>query len=228
MDKDVKKIWFFENFNLFDCLSKEEKMRLSKLSRMREAQKNQIIFHPQDTSQTLYFLKKGQVKISSYSEKGKEITHALLGPGEMFGELALTGQGVRDMMAVATEDTLICVAHVKEFEIILQENPCLNLQITKLLGFKLKRLNMRLERLWFKSAPERVKALIQDLADDYGVKEGNKIKITLKLTHQDLANLAATSRQTVSTTFSELEKQGIISYSRRLLVINKPKEIEVD
>ena len=124
MEKVKDKLWFFENFNLFDCLSMAEEQRLSDLTKMREAQKNQVIFLPQDPSNSLYFLKEGQVKIGSYSEEGKEITHALLGPGELFGELALTGQGNREMVAEATEDALICIVDVTDFEKMLEDNPC--------------------------------------------------------------------------------------------------------
>ncbi len=226
MSRESEKIWFFENFNLFDCLSKAEKERLSDLTKMREASRSQIIFLPQDPSNSLYFLKSGQVKVSSYSEEGKEITHALLGPGELFGELALTGQGRREMIAEATEDALVCIVHVDDFEKMLEENPCLNLRITKLIGLRLKRVNMRLQRLWFKSAPERVRALVKDLVEDYGLEEDGMITIHLSLTHQDMANLAATSRQTVTSTLSALERQGIISYSRKLIKVIDPEALK--
>ncbi len=222
MNISEEKLWFFENFNLFDCLSKEEKMRLSDMTRMQEATSKQIIFLPQDPSNSLYFLKKGRVKISSYSDDGREITHAFLGPGELFGELALTGPGSREMIAETTEEALVCSVNADDFEKILEENPCLNLRITKLIGLRLKRVNMRLRRLWFKSAPERVIALLQDLMGDYGEEDSKGIMIKLKLTHQDMASLAATSRQTVTSTLSDLEKRGIIDYNRRTIFINDP------
>ncbi|MDE5420069.1 Crp/Fnr family transcriptional regulator [Labilibaculum sp. DW002] len=218
-------LWYFENFNFLDSLSMKEKMELSDRAKMLEAKKNQTIYLPSDVSNSIYFLKEGKVKISSFSDDGKELIFAILGPGEIFGELAIAGQTNREQIAATTEDAIICYINVEEFENFLASHPRLSLKITKLIGFRLKKIRSRLERMWFKSAAERVKSLLSDLIEEHGIKIGDEREIRLNLTHQDIANLAATTRQTVTSTFNELEREGIITYDRRRILVRKPKEL---
>lgn len=218
-------LWYFENFNFLDSLSMKEKMELSSQAKMMEAKKDQTIFLPSDVSNSIYFLKEGKVKISSFSDEGKELIFAILGPGEIFGELAIAGQTNREQIAATTEDAIICYVNVEEFENFLASHPRLSLRITKLIGFRLKKIRSRLERMWFKSAAERVKSLLSDLIEEHGIKIGDEREIRLNLTHQDIANLAATTRQTVTSTFNELEREGIITYDRRRILVRKPKEL---
>lgn len=219
-------LWYFENFNFLDSLSMKEKMELSGRAKMIEAKKNQTIYLPSDVSNSIYFLKEGKVKISSFSDDGKELIFAILGPGEIFGELAIAGQTSREQIAATTEDAIICYVNVEEFENFLASHPRLSLRITKLIGFRLKKIRSRLERMWFKSAAERVKSLLTDLIEEHGIKIGDEREIRLNLTHQDIANLAATTRQTVTTTFNELEREGIITYDRKRILVRKPKALE--
>ncbi|MBI9058538.1 MAG: Crp/Fnr family transcriptional regulator [Labilibaculum sp.] len=218
-------LWYFENFNFLDSLSMKEKMELSDRAKMLEAKKNQTIYLPSDVSNSIYFLKEGKVKISSFSDDGKELIFAILGPGEIFGELAIAGQTNREQIAATTEDAIICYINVEEFENFLASHPRLSLKITKLIGFRLKKIRSRLERMWFKSAAERVKSLLSDLIEEHGIKIGDEREIRLNLTHQDIANLAATTRQTVTSTFNELEREGIITYDRRRILVRKPQEL---
>ena len=218
-------LWYFENFNFLDSLSMKEKMELSDRAKMLEAKKNQTIYLSSDVSNSIYFLKEGKVKISSFSDDGKELIFAILGPGEIFGELAIAGQTNREQIAATTEDAIICYINVEEFENFLASHPRLSLKITKLIGFRLKKIRSRLERMWFKSAAERVKSLLSDLIEEHGIKIGDEREIRLNLTHQDIANLAATTRQTVTSTFNELEREGIITYDRRRILVRKPKEL---
>ena len=218
-------LWYFENFNFLGSLSILEKMDLRKRVKMLEATKNQTIYLPNDEANSVYFLKKGKVKISSFSDDGKELIYAILGPGEIFGELAITGQSKREQIAATTEYAEICYVNIKDFENFLASHPRLSLKVTKLIGFRLKKVRSRLERMWFKSAPERVKCLLLDLIEEHGIKIGDEREIRLNLTHQDIASLAATTRQTVTTTLNELERDGIITYDRKRILVRKPTSL---
>lgn len=89
---DKSKIWYLENFNLFSSFSMKEMEEMSRMTAMRSCQKNQVIFFEDDPSDKIYFLKEGKVKLSRFAEDGREIIVAILGPGELFGELAISGQ----------------------------------------------------------------------------------------------------------------------------------------
>ncbi|NOR74258.1 MAG: cyclic nucleotide-binding domain-containing protein, partial [Draconibacterium sp.] len=132
------KLWFFENFNFLESMTKEEKMDLSECSVMKEVKRDESVYLPHDISSRIYFLKKGKVKIISYSDEGRELIHGILKEGEIFGELALTGEKLRENFAIVTEDSLVCQVGVLEFERILKNSPLLNLEVTKLIGFRLK------------------------------------------------------------------------------------------
>ncbi len=222
MESSGKKLWYLENFNILKALSKKEMMKLNERTKMRNCHKNEVIYLPYEKSNTLYFLKEGKVKIASVSEDGKEMIHAILGQGEIFGELAITDdQGERKQIAEATEDALICSIDVKEFGEFMQNNSNLNLSITKAIGFRLRKIQARLESLWFKSAPERIRGFIKDLADEHGKDIGDEKVVKLNLTHQEIASLTATTRQTVTSTLNDLEKKEIIIYDRKRILIRK-------
>ncbi len=213
------KLWFFENFNFLESMTQEEKKELSECSVMKEVKQNEPVYLPHDISSRIYFLKEGKVKIISYSEEGRELIHGILKAGEIFGELALSGESRRENFAMVTEDALICQVGVSEFERLLKNSPILNLEVIKLIGFRLKRIRTRLERMWFKSAEERIKWLLAELAEDHGNKTENGIEIPLRLKHQEIASLAATTRQTTTTILNKLVKQGEIEYDRKRILI---------
>jgi len=223
MEESVKrlKLWYFENFNFLKAMTPEEKVRLSSCSVMKKVKKDTSVYLPLDASSTIYFLKEGRVKIASYSDDGRELIHAILRAGQIFGELALTGEKQRESFAVATEDALVCQIDIAQFEDILKSNSRLNLEIVKLIGFRLKRVRNRLERMWFKSAEDRIKFLLGELCEDYGVETYEGIEIRLHLKHHEIASLAATARQTASSVLSKLEKEGQIAYNRKVILLKR-------
>jgi len=213
------KLWFFENFNFLESMTKAERMELSECSIMKEIKRDESVYLPHDLSSRIYFLKKGKVKIVSFSDDGREMIHGILRAGEIFGELALAGENRRENFAMVTEDSLICQVGVSEFEQILKNNPLLNLEVTKLIGFRLKKIRTRLERMWFKSAEDRIVSLLDELGKDHGISTEKGIEIPLRLKHQEIASLAATTRQTTTTVLNRLVKLGQIEYDRKKILI---------
>lgn len=221
------KLWYFDNFNLVSALSKDEKKQLSEKASMKTIPKGQIVFFSDDSSKFIYFLKMGKVKISRYSEDGRELIMRILGPGEIFGELSLTGQTSRDEIAEVVEDAVICDIDIPNLERLMMNNPAFNLQVTKVIGLTLRKVQTRLESLCFKSTTERIKSFLKDMADQHGLKVGpaNDIEVKLNLTHEDIAKLTVTSRQNVTSVLSDLGKHNIISYDRKRIIIKKYDEL---
>lgn len=214
------KLWYFENFKLLDALSYTEKEKLSEMSKMKLPQKWQIINFSNSSADKIYFIKEGKVKISTYSEDGQEIILAILGPGEIFGEMGIIEQNTGSEVAEMMEKTVLCETNIDYIKNILERNPEFNLEIIKLIGLRFKKIQRRLESTCFKDTTERIKELIKDLAGEYGKKETNgEVLIELNLTHEDIAKLTATRRQTVTTILSELEKRGIIKYERKKILL---------
>ncbi len=222
------KLWHLENFSMLHILTKDEMQALDRMAVMRNAPRNQVIYFPEDTSDTVFLLKKGKVKISRIAESGKEMILAILGPGEIFGELSITGQIKREEIAEATEDAVICSVSISDFQNMMAMNSKFNLQVTKFIGFRLKKIQSRLESLIFKTAEQRVRFLLKELAEEHGrqlITDPDERVIKMRLTHEDIAKLSATSRQTVTTVLNDLEKHGLISYDRSRIFVKKFSEL---
>jgi CRP-like cAMP-binding protein len=216
------KLWYLENFGMLKALSEEEKERLDSMADMRHVSKKQVLYFPTETSNNIYLLKAGKVKISRISSDGKEIILAILGPGEVFGELGITGQQEREEIAEVTDDAIICVVEMKDLQRMMKDNPKFNTEILKFIGFRLKRVQSRLESLIFKTAEQRIRSLIKELAEEHGriiAGDENQREVRLGLTQEDIAKLTATSRQTVTTQFNEMERADLIRYDRKRIYV---------
>ena len=214
------KLWYLENFNLFKTMSMNEMKELVKKTKMKTAEKDQYIYFPDDPSKTIYFLKEGNIKIGSYSESGRENIKAILNPGEVFGELALAEEGVRSEFAKAVDDNVvICSMNMSDMEQMMQMNPKMSLKVTKLIGFRLRKMERKFEGLLFKDARTRIIDYIKELASESGKNVGDEIMVKHFLTHHDIANLTASSRQTVTTVLNELRERNLIYFERKKILI---------
>ena len=224
---DKSKLWHLENFNLFQGLNQDNMMLLDKITSDKEFPKSHPIYFPNEPSSSIYFLKQGRVKLTRTSPDGKEMILALVNPGEVFGELAMMDDGDRTDLAVAVDNCMICAVSKDDFKMFLEKNPGLNLKITKLIGLKLRKYSERIEELVFKDAPQRVVSFLLNLASDHGKKIGSEIFVKPFLTHQNIAELTACSRQTVNSVLTELREKGVIDFDRRKLVIHDNEELRI-
>ncbi|MEH0155742.1 Crp/Fnr family transcriptional regulator [Limibacter armeniacum] len=216
------KLWYFDNLSVLSVLSKDEKKWVSEHSVMSAFKRKELVYCAGDSSKSLYFLKEGKVKISRYSDGGKEIILDILSPGHIFGELSLTGEQEHNEIAEVLEDALVCCISVSEMENIFRKNPAFNLSITKLIGLRLKKVQSRLEHLCFYNAEDRVKMFISEQMAEHGRRLPNgEVEIKLKLTHEDIAKLTATNRQKVTTVLSALEKERQIKYNRTRILVRE-------
>lgn len=216
------KLWHLENFNLLKALSIIEKMKMAKKIRDSKIKKNEYIYFPEDPSSSIYFLKKGRVKIGTYSDEGKEIIKTILGPGEVFGELSIVGEGKRKDFAMALDkEVVICALSLEDMQEMMGNNSGLSMKVTKLIGFRLQKSERRLESLIFKDARTRIIDFIKDMAEEKGRAIGKEILVKHFLTHQDIANLTATSRQTVTTVLNDLKEKNLLHLERNQFLIRE-------
>lgn len=217
---DKSKLWYLENFNLFTSLNQDSMMELNKMVKEKEIEKNQPIYFPNEPSNSIYFLKTGRVKISRYSDDGKEMIMAFINPGEVFGEMAYLGEEERTDIAITVEPSFICAINKNDFAQFIEKNPTLNLRLTRLIGLKLKSYSERIEDLVFKDSKQRVISFLLKLAEDNGKKVGEQIFVKPFLKHQDIADLTACARQTVNDVLTDLREKKIIDFDRKKLIIN--------
>lgn len=213
------KLWYLKKFNIFKEFDPEEMESLVHITHMDKVQAGQPLFLPDDPSDKVYLLKEGRVKISKVSEDGKELTLAILEQGEIFGELALVDEGPRETIAETLEDTFICVIGRQDFERLLETKPKIALHVTKLIGLRRKAIEAKVEDLVFKDVSSRLAKLLLELADTYGTQVSNGMRIDVKLTHQELANLIGSTRETTTATLNELKRLGFIEMEKRRLIV---------
>jgi CRP/FNR family transcriptional regulator, cyclic AMP receptor protein len=225
MAAEGTKFWYLENFNLFKSLEKKSIEDLSKITSMQSISKNQPIYFPQEPSKSIYFLKKGRVKLTRTSSDGREMILGLVNTGEVFGEMAYLDEHERNDFASAMEDVLVCAINKDDFKQFVERNPGLNLHLTKLIGLKLKKYSERIEELVFKDAEQRVISFLLRLAAENGKQIGDQIFVKPFLKHQDIAELTACSRQTVNAVLTDLREKGAINFDRKKIIIQDKKEL---
>lgn len=221
MSASQSKLWYLERINLFKDLDSAELEEVDKVAVMRTMDKGKYIYFPEEPSKVVFLLKEGRVKLGTYSEDGKEIIKAILEPGEIFGELAITGQGVRkDFAQAMVNNVRLCAISRDEMLLMMSKNPRLSLELTKTIGDRLQRVERRLESLVFKDARNRIIDFIKFTAQEKGRQVGDEWLLKHNLTHQDLANLTATSRQTVTIVLNELREKDLIYFDRKSILIH--------
>jgi CRP-like cAMP-binding protein len=181
--------------------------------------KGDYIYLPNQSSDKIFFLIDGRVKIGSFSDNGKEITKAILGKGEVFGELSLVGEERRRDFALAMESTDVCVLSLEEMKLLLKDHSSLSLFFMKIMGSRVLEMENRLESLVFKDSRTRIIEFLVDLVLKKGERVGYERVVRKFITHQEIANLTATSRQTVTTVLNELRNKNLLTFNRKRLLV---------
>lgn len=215
----LSRLWYLEQFNLMERLNKEEMMRLADSTVMKNYNKNASIIFSESSRRYIYFLKKGVIKIGSYTSSGDEDFKYLLKEGSIFGELALVDSENPNDLAIAVEDCLVCLIDVPTMEDMMQKNKKLNNEIIKIMGLRIKKLERRIESILFKDARTRIVEFIADFVKDFGQLENGVFRVRNYLTNSDIAKLTSTSRQTVNAVLNELRNAALIQYDSKYIEV---------
>ncbi|MFQ5446602.1 MAG: Crp/Fnr family transcriptional regulator [Saprospiraceae bacterium] len=219
-------LWYLENIDVTNIFCPNKFGTNEHSLDHKTYQKGEYIFLPGEFADKIFFISEGRVKIGSYSDSGKEITKAVLSKGEVFGELPLAGEDNRRNFAVAMEKTTTCVLSVDQMRGLMRDHSPLSLFFLKIMGSKMLEMEKRLESLVFKDSRSRVIEFLKDLGRQKGQRVGYEWVVRKFFTHQEIANLTATSRQTVTTVLNELEEKNILTYDRRRLLIRDLEALE--
>ncbi|MBS1681033.1 MAG: Crp/Fnr family transcriptional regulator [Bacteroidetes bacterium] len=217
---DASALWYFESSNLYDILCPHKVKAMAERHTFNYFKKDQFIYFPDEPAQYIYMIADGRVRIGHYLDDGKEVVNAILGMGEIFGELALAGEEKRKGFAQAMDDkTTICPLSIDELKQLMWENKELSFKMLKLVGLRLMKLERKLELLVFKDARTRIVEFIKDSATWKGKKVGFETLVPTQLTHKDIAALTGTSRQTVTTVLNELKEKNLINFDRKKILV---------
>ena len=215
-----ERLWFLKQCDLFQRLSSEQLSALESRCRVRKFPRGTPVYLPSDEANAVLLLAEGRVKIGNFTEEGKQSILAFIEPGELFGELSLMGSEQREEYAEAVEKSTVVLIPKQEMETLLAENPGVSLGVTKLIGLRRQRIERRLKNLLFRSNRERLIHLLLDLAEQYGKRVPDGVELGIKLSHQDLANIIGSTRETVTVVLGELQNEGRLQLGRRKIILS--------
>ncbi len=208
-------------FDVFENITEEEYEELGLVHNFVEAFNGEYIYFPHQNRNKLYFTKGGFIKLGYIDEQGNEIIKEIIQKGEVFGQLTLEKNNGEDEFAKAYKgDVSLCAFTMEDFVRLLQRKPEMAIAFSFHLGNKLKKVENRLLNILNKDVKSRLLQLLLQLAVDNKSIIDNKAVIEKFLTHDDIAKLIGSSRQTVTTTINQFERQNLICISKKEITIN--------
>lgn len=214
-----KKVDYLSSIQLFRDLTPNELMQMDRQVTMSTCQPGKIFYMPEDSGEVLFLLKKGRVQLYRIAPNGKKLVVATLGPGAIFGEMSLVGQGMHNTFAESVDECVLCVMSRPDVERLVQEKPEVAFRFVEALGTRLTQLEAHLEDIAFKSIPARLVALLLKLSEEQGGRQ-----TVTGYTHQDLSEMLGTYRETITQTLNDLKASGLISIARKQVVLlNMPR-----
>ncbi len=174
---------------------------------------------PADASESVFLLTSGRIKLYHNTSEGKQALLALIEPGEVFGELAVFDSDKREEFAEAMSTSTLIRIPREAIQSLMEQHAGVALGVTKLMGFRRRRIERRLKSLLFRSNRERLVHLLIELADKYGQRNAKGVLLGIKLSHQELASIIGSTRETVTVVLGELQAEGSILIQRRQILL---------
>ena len=207
---------------LFRGLSDEDAQRIARVCADRRYPQGAAIFSRDDPADFLGIVREGLVRLVSLSDKGTETILHIFKAGEIFGELLLAEEQ-RAFTAAAATDALVTLVSRRNFLDLLSATPILAGNFIRLLSRRLVKVEREFAAFGHTWSYHRLAMVLLDLAREHGEKTPKGTRISLRLTHEDLAKLIGTTRETVTTQISRLSRKGMLRRDGRFIVIDRPK-----
>jgi CRP/FNR family cyclic AMP-dependent transcriptional regulator len=212
--------------DILEPLSEEELEELARRCPDSQIEADEFLYTPGDPNERLFALKRGKVRIYRVAQ-GAEITLAVVDEGTVFGEMALTGQHLREAYALAMEPSLVLSMSRADLEHIISKNPKVGLRVAQLLSERLRLYENRVEDLTIKQVPARLASLLLLLCESEGVMtSGKQIKIPTHYTHEQLGTMIGANRVAVTRAFGQLQDLGAVQVLRRRIYLADIEALE--
>ena len=215
----MKKIELLRSVSLFWDLSEEELGYISEKMIARHYESGQFIFLEDSEGEQCFFVVQGSVKVTRLSKDGREVILAMLNEGDFFGEMALLDGESRSANVIALEKTEVLTLNRADFLVVLHDYPQIAIQLLKEMGHRLRKSDRQIASLSLSDAEKRIALCILRFADEQGIIRRGQVNIPRVPIQQDIANMAGTSRETVSRAINLLEKEQYIKRKGRELLI---------
>lgn len=201
---------FLKDIALFSSLADKELNQIRAHITLRDFKKNETILHEEETIEFMYIIINGKVKASRVGRDGKEAILSMHGPGEFFGELSLIDGRTTPAAVVAVENSIVAFISKDHFYSLLYTQRKILENLLKILCSRLREAWQKIEMMNFSDASQRLKMLLNMLAETYGDKTSEGTVLRVKLIHQDLADMTGLTRETVTRVLDKWKKTGEI------------------
>jgi CRP/FNR family transcriptional regulator len=210
---------------LFEELSDSELERVAQVAIPRSFPRDTRVFHEGDQGDACYIVRTGSCRVTREHPDGRAITLANLGPGAIFGELAMLDGEARSASVEATEDTELLALPASDMRAQIREHPGMAEKLVVALTRRLREANERIARQSFQTVPSRVAGVLDQLLAEDRVAPAMRDGVTIRLRQSDLAQLAGTSRESVSRFLATLERAGVVQVGRGRVTILEPERL---
>lgn len=210
---------YLKQNEIFQDLAPEEIEVVSKWAPMKRVPTGTIFYSPDQPTEVLFILKEGRVRLYHLSPEGKALTTAILEAGTIFGEMALLGQGLYGSYAEALTPCLLCLMSREDVKKVLLSDPRIAFRITEVLGRRLLEAEQRLSDFAFKNVSQRLATTLLHLAQEPRVRWFRPAHLEVRYTHEALAEMVGTHRETATKILNEFRSQGLIELQRGKIVL---------
>lgn len=215
-----------KNVPLFADLDEAELDQVAQLCRPRAITRGNVIFYEDDPGTGAYIILGGKVKIVVNADDGREHILGILQENDVFGEMSLLDGQARSASAIAVDDVQMVTIQRDEFLKLLRQNPDLTLKLLVTLSLRLRAADRNMESLAFLSAPGRVARLLLELGKEHGERTPDGLTFSHKMTRQELASLAGTSRETLTRVLMDYQDRGIIHLDKNRLTLKNEEKLK--
>jgi CRP-like cAMP-binding protein len=221
----TEQYWYLKNCDLFQRLTADELREVESSCRVRKFTRNSPIYLPADQADGVLLLVSGRAKICSFAPDGKQSILTFIEPGEMFGELVLLEPGAREEYAEAVVDSTVVFIPADEMKRLAERHASVALGVTRMMGLRRRRIERRLKYLLFHSNRERLVHLLLELAEQYGRPAPHGLDLAIRLSHQDLASIIGSTRETVTVILGQLESDELVRLGRRKILLRNVERL---
>jgi CRP/FNR family transcriptional regulator, cyclic AMP receptor protein len=210
---------FLKKVPLFAGFGDDEIMAVSRLLRTRRLTKHTILMYEGDPSDALYIIKEGSVAVTRTTSEGKESIISILKEGDVLGEMGVLDEAPRSATVTLLRDGLVLVLPREDFLALLAARPELNRAVISGLIARLRATNQATQTRSHSSVKAKVADLLLMLGDNFGEPAENGTRLAVKLTHQQLASMIGTTRETMNRMLTEFWDAKLIDMSGKNIVI---------
>lgn len=213
---------FLRTVSLFANLDNDELQEVLQVFKDQEFKKGDIILMEEDTGKYMYIVLDGRVKVSRLLPSGKEMILAFHEKGDYFGEMSLIDGGTTPATVTAMSPTFIAFVGRKEFTHVLLENPKINFALLTMLCQRCRDAWTQIEVLTFNNADARIRTALFHLCQRKGEKTSEGVRISLHLTHKEIADMTGISRETATRVLNNLQNQNVLTVETKHYIVHDP------